>query len=220
MSLAVHGVVLAAAVIVPLLSTEAPPEPAFSVRAFLVEPMAAPPPPPPPPPAARAAARPAQPRAAAVTPAAFLAPVEVPTEVRPDEGLDLGGGVAGGVEGGVPGGVVGGVVGGLPDAAPRLGPVRVGGFVREPRKLRHVDPGYPDTARKARVQGIVIIEATIDTRGAVVDAKILRGVPILDQAALDAVRQWAYTPTLIDGVATPVVMTVTVSFRLRLSTTA
>jgi periplasmic protein TonB len=89
----------------------------------------------------------------------------VPTEIRPGEGLDLGGiegGVAGGVEGGVPGGVVGGVVGGLPDAPPPppVKPVRVGGDVREPRKVRDVAPVYPELAMKAHIEGIVIIEAT------------------------------------------------------------
>jgi len=149
----------------------------------------------------------------------FVAPIEVPTEIKPEEGLDLGGiegGVEGGIEGGVPGGVVGGVVGGLPDAPPppQVGPVRVGGDVRAPRKILDVAPVYPALAAKARVEGVVIVEATIDTRGRVVNATILRGVPVLDEAALEAVRQWVYTPTLLNGVPTPVIMTVTLRFRL------
>jgi protein TonB len=154
-----------------------------------------------------------------VAPAGFVAPIEIPTEIRSEEGLDLGGvegGVVGGVEGGVPGGVVGGVVGGLPDAPPPpvAKPVRVGGDVREPRKVVDVAPEYPELAVTARVQGFVIIEATIDARGRVVNATVLRGVPILEEAALEAVRKWVYTPTLLDGVPTPIIMTVTVRFRL------
>jgi protein TonB len=220
-SMALHAAAVAAIAIVPLLLADALPEPGGDIRAFFVEPIAAPPPPPPPPPAARAstAARVA-PKAPAAVPAGFVAPVEVPTEIKPEEGFDLGGiegGVAGGVEGGVPGGVVGGVVGGLPDAPPPppVKPVRVGGDVREPRKVLDVAPVYPDLAMKAHVEGIVIIEATIDPRGRVVNATVLKGVPVLDEAALEAVRQWVYTPTLLNGVPTPVIMTVTVRFRLK-----
>jgi len=125
------------------------------------------------------------------------------------------GGVPGGVVGGVPGGVVGGVIGGVPAAAPAaVEPVRVGGQIEAPRKLRHVDPEYPDLARRAGVQAVVILEATIDTGGRVTDVQVLRGHPVLDEAALRAVREWAYVPTLLNGVPVPVVMTVTVNFRL------
>jgi protein TonB len=151
----------------------------------------------------------------------LTAPVEIPSKVRLDEGLELGivGGVPGGVAGGVPGGVVGGVVGGLPpaleSAPPPLAPVRVGGDIREPVKVRHVDPVYPKVAREASIEGIVIIEAVIDATGRISEARILRGVPVLDEAALEAVRQWEYTPTLLDGVPTPVRMTITVTFRFK-----
>ena len=116
----------------------------------------------------------------------------------------------------MPGGVVGGVVGGLPDAPPppQVKPVRVGGDVRAPRKIVDVAPIYPALAAKARVEGVVIVEATIDPRGRVVNATVLRGIPVLDEAALEAVRQWVYTPTLLNGVPTPVIMTVTLRFRL------
>ena len=120
----------------------------------------------------------------------------------------------GGVEGGVPGGVVGGVVGGLPDAPPPVQAVRVGGQIKEPKKLKDQKPIYPDIAKQARVQGIVILECTISPQGKVTDVKVLRGIPLLDQAAIDAVKQWVYTPTLLNGVPVPVIMTVTVNFRL------
>ena len=220
-SVALHTAGALALAIVPLLLADALPEPSGGVRAFFVEPIAAPPPPPPPPPpAARAVAAARVAPKAPPLPAGFVAPIEVPTEIRPEEGLDLGGiegGVAGGVEGGVPGGVVGGVVGGLPDAPPPppVKAVRVGGDIREPRKVVDVAPVYPVLAAKAGVQGIVIVEATIDTRGRVVGATVLKGVPMLDDAALEAVRKWVYTPTLLDGVPTPVIMTVTVRFTLK-----
>ncbi len=220
-SLALHAAAAVAIVVVPLLLSDSLPEPGGGIRAFFAEPIAAPPPPPPPPPAARAAAvAPVAPKAREAAPAGFVAPIEVPTEIRPEESLDLGGiegGMPGGVEGGVPGGVVGGVVGGLPDAPPPppAKAVRVGGDIREPRKVVDVDPVYPDLALKAGVQGIVIIEATLDARGRVVNATVLRGVPMLDEAALEAVRRWVYTPTLLGGVPTPVIMTVTVRFRLK-----
>ena len=73
---------------------------------------------------------------------------------------------------------------------------------------------YPAIARSARVQGIVIIEATIDETGRVSDARLLKSIPLLDEAALAAVRQWAFTPTRLNGKPTSVVMTVTVQFRL------
>jgi protein TonB len=120
------------------------------------------------------------------------------------------------VEGGVPGGVVGGVVGGLPDAPPPppQAAVRVGGQIKEPKKLKNVAPVYPDIAKQARVQGVVILECTISPQGKVTDVKVLRGIPLLDQAAIDAVKQWVYTPTLLNGVPVPVIMTVTVNFKL------
>ena len=94
-------------------------------------------------------------------------------------------------------------------AAPAA-PVRVGGNIKPPQKVRDVRPTYPAIAQSARVQGIVIIEATIGPTARCTDAKVLRSIPLLDQAALDAVRQWEFTPTLLNGVPVPVIMTVTV----------
>lgn len=94
-------------------------------------------------------------------------------------------------------------------------PVRVGGNIRPPTKTKDARPVYPDDARAARVQGVVILEATIDADGRVAQACVLRSVPFLDAAAVDAVRQWEFTPTLLNGVPVPVVMTVTVNFTLQ-----
>jgi len=218
-SIIIHLVVLLAVVVVPLLTSEELPEPTSAVKAFFVEPAAPPPPPPPPPPPApKAQVQPkVQPKPTNVEPPKFTAPVEVPEQIKPEEGIDVGveGGVPGGVEGGVPGGVVGGVVGGLPDAPPPPQAVRVGGQIKEPKKLKNVNPAYPDIAKQARVQGIVILEATISPQGKVSDVKVLRGNPLLDPAAIEAVRQWVYTPTLLNGVPVPVIMTVTVNFTLQ-----
>jgi protein TonB len=93
--------------------------------------------------------------------------------------------------------------------------VRVGGNIKAPTNVKRVNPVYPPIAQSARVQGVVIIEATIGPDGSVKDAKILRSIPLLDQAALDAVKQWKFTPTLLNGVPVPVIMTVTVNFTLQ-----
>ena len=82
-------------------------------------------------------------------------------------------------------------------------------------KTKDVRPVYPSIAQSARVQGVVIIEATIGPNGTVTDAKVLRSIPLLDAAALDAVRQWVFTPTTLNGQPVPVIMTVTVNFTLQ-----
>jgi protein TonB len=90
----------------------------------------------------------------------------------------------------------------------------VGGQIKQPTKVKHVNPQYPPIAQSARVQGVVIIEAVIGPNGKVQDARVLRSIPLLDQAALDAVKQWEFTPTLLNNVPVPVIMTVTVQFTL------
>lgn len=217
-SIAAHAGAIALLIAVPLLRQDALPEPAaLTVKAFLVEPTLAPAPPPPPPPAPtglRTLPRPMPTPASSI----LLAPVEAPAEVAPEAGIELGvdGGVAGGVEGGVPGGLIGGVVGGLPDAPvpslPRV--VRVGGGVKEPTKLRNVNPAYPDVAVAGRIEGTVVLEATIAPSGKVADVRVVRSLPLLEKAAVDAVKQWVYTPTLVDGVPVSAIMTVTVRFQL------
>jgi TonB family protein len=97
----------------------------------------------------------------------------------------------------------------------RAAAVRVGGKIKAPTKIKDVMPVYPAAAKSAGVQGAVIIEAMIGADGKVQDAKVLRSVSTLDQAALDAVRQWEFTPTRLNGVPVPVVMTVTVNFKLK-----
>jgi TonB family protein len=96
-----------------------------------------------------------------------------------------------------------------------IAPLRIGGQIKPPTKVKDVKPTYPAIAQSARVQGVVIIEATIGPNGNVQEAKVLRSIPLLDAAALDAVRQWQFTPTLLNGVPVPVIMTVTVNFTLQ-----
>lgn len=94
----------------------------------------------------------------------------------------------------------------------RTPPLRVGGQIKAPTKIKDVQPVYPAIAQSARVGGVVTIEATIGPEGKVMDAMVVRSVPLLDDAALDAVRQWEYTPTLLNGVPVPVLVTVNVNF--------
>jgi protein TonB len=93
--------------------------------------------------------------------------------------------------------------------------VPVGGRIKIPAKVLHVPPVYPAIAQQARVEGVVIIEAIIGTDGRVKEARVLRSKPLLDEAALAAVRQWVFSPTTLNGVPVPVLMTVTVNFTLR-----
>jgi periplasmic protein TonB len=114
---------------------------------------------------------------------------------------------------GVIGGVVSGVVAPAGGVVPP-GAVRVGGNIKAPQRTRMMNPVYPPIAMSARVQGVVILEAVIGPDGKVADARVLRSIPLLDQAAVDAVKQWEYTPTLLNGAPVPVIMTVTVQFTL------
>lgn len=97
-------------------------------------------------------------------------------------------------------------------ARARRAPVRIGGQIKPPTKVKDVKPVYPAIARSAGVAGVVTIEATIGEDGKVIEAKVVRSIPLLDQAALDAVRQWEYMPSLLNGVPVPVLVTVTINF--------
>ena len=93
--------------------------------------------------------------------------------------------------------------------------IRVGSVILEPKKIRDVPAEYPPIARTARIAGNVVIEAVIDAEGKVRSARVLKSIPLLDQAALDAVKQWEYEPTYLNGEAVPIVITVTVPFALK-----
>ena len=214
-----HVAVGLSATVLRLLTPEPLPLPASSgMRAFLVEPVLVAAPPPPPPPASKVVARRNTDKAPDPPTPAFTPPLEVPDRIVTDERLDLDvqAGDVGGVEGGVPGGVVGGIVGGLPTTpTPPPVPMRIGKGIKEPRKLKHVTPRYPDIAARANIRGVVVLECQVSAQGSVTEIKILRSSnPLLDDAAVEAVKQWVYTPTLVDGVPVAVIFTVTVQFNL------
>ncbi len=117
-----------------------------------------------------------------------------------------------GEPGGVPGGEVKGVEGG--EALP-LDTVRALGGIKPPQLIKRVRPVYPEMARQAGVEGTVILEVTTDIYGRVANIRVLKSVPLLDQAAIDAVKQWIYEPLIIDGQPKGVIFTVTVDFKLR-----
>jgi protein TonB len=185
-----------------------------------------PPPPAPRPPAGRPAAHTQSvgPSSSAVT------PVEIPESIQPEPSASfesdspqagppaVDDGVPGGVEGGVPGGIAGGVVNGLPEPPPappsdERAPVRIGGTIQAPTLLRRIEPAYPPIAVSARLQGLVILEALVDRDGMVDDVKVLRSAgPVLDREALIAVRQWRYSPLILNGQPNRFVLTVMLLF--------
>lgn len=110
------------------------------------------------------------------------------------------------------GGIDGGERANVAAVSAKAGSARIGGQVREAIRTAYVEPVYPEIARRAGVTGVVILEAVIDPHGNVTDVNVLRSIPLLDEAAIDAVRQWKYEPTLLNGVPVPIVMTVTVRF--------
>lgn len=212
-SIAVHAVMVALVVVVPLMAPSLMPSPP-SVFIF-----AAPAPLPPPPPSAPAE----QAGPLSATEHRGAAPTDAPSTIADEPpasvSVPFGVGVAGGVDGGIglPGAPVTHVVA-IPDPPPppaQTQPLRPGGDIKEPVKVRHVPPIYPRIAQESRVEGIVILEAVIDVDGSVSDVRVLRSAPLLDQSAIDAVRQWRFTPTLLNGVPVPIIMTVTVRFSLK-----
>ena len=102
-----------------------------------------------------------------------------------------------------------------PQPPPPVQPRPVGGDIRPPERIIFKAPAYPPLAQAARIEGTVILEAVIDAQGVVQDVTVLRSVPMLDRAAIDAVKQWRYSPTRLNGVAIPIVMSVTVTFSIR-----
>lgn len=102
-----------------------------------------------------------------------------------------------------------------PPPPPTQEPVRLHSGMQMPRKIVDVAPVYPPIAAAARKEGVVILEAIIDSHGDVASVRVLRSIPLLDDAAASAVRQWKYTPTLLNGVPVPIVMTITVQFTLQ-----
>lgn len=232
--LAFAGQVLAigALLTIPLFFIQSLPVTQLASNILLAPP---PPPPPPPPPAPTVHAAKAihtSPRKLDMS--QLIAPKTIPKQIAavndvqelppPSEVA----GVVGGVPGGVPGGVIGGVIGGLPSAAAPPPPppkaeapkaatparVRLGGNVQAAKLIYEVQPEYPVLARDARIAGTVRLQAVISKEGKVEDLKLLSGQPLLVEAAMDAVKQWVYKPTYLNGVPVEVLTEVDVNFHL------
>jgi len=222
-----HIVILATLIIVPLYTTGT-----IQLDNYNATPLAAPPaaPPPPPPPAGRALAPHVTSKRAKLTytQGKLTSPASIPRTVSLDNATgapDLGGvegGVPGGVAGGQLGGSLGGVLGGTGTSIPIPPPqqpavkriVRVGSNLKGPRQTYAVQPEYPVLARQTHLSGVVVVSAVIDEHGNVVGARALSGHPLLIPAALKAVLQWKYEPTLLNGTPVAVEMEVTVHFNL------
>ena len=148
------------------------------------------------------------------------APIVAPTGVTPEPGRNDEATPSGpivGVENGVQGGIESLVGGGAPPPPPPapIPPMRLHQGMKAPYKIVDVPPVYPAVAQRARVEGVVILEAVIDAQGRVASVHVLRSIALLDQAAVDAVKQWRFTPALLNAEPVPVVMTVTVNFTLQ-----
>jgi protein TonB len=216
-----HIVILATLIIIPLYTTGT-----IQLSKYEDTPLVAPPlAPPPPPPAARQAVvshiSTTRPRLT-YTQGKLIAPGSIPKLVAVGSAAapDLGG-VPGGVAGGQLGGSLGGIFGGTgtstpipppPPAAKRV--VRVGSSLKAPQQIYSVQPEYPVLARQTHLSGTVVVNAVIDEHGNVVQARALSGHPLLIPAALKAVLQWKYRPTLLSGTPVAVEMEVTVHFNL------
>jgi len=209
-SIVVHLVALFVFVVTPLLNVVVP-VPFVPTPSWV---LAAPKPPPPDVPIRTAPPSPV-PR---ISPGA---PTTAPTDIRPEPPATPGLAPVRGIEGGLPpglgfeGSLTPPEVAPLPPPAPPPSQVRAAQLPELPRKIVDVHPLYPEVARVAHVEGTVVLEAVLDTSGHVTQLRVLRSVPLLDQAALDAVRQWRYTPSSYYGRPVSVLMTITVRFTLQ-----
>lgn len=213
-------IIIGITVIIPLIYTDALPK--AQLMTFLVAP---PPPPPPPPPPAKA---PPVVIHRVSMQDLMKAPTVIPKTIAKikDQPVVQSTGVVGGVTGGVPGGEMGGVLGGIiggvtggPPPPPPPKPttpqrIRVGGQVEAAKLIFKPTPDYPPLAKMARIQGTVRLEAIIAKDGTIQDLKVLSGHPLLVKAALDAVKQWRYQPTLLNGEPVEVVTEIDVNFTL------
>jgi protein TonB len=229
-SVAGHVVAAALLILVPILWQEAPPEHTDYIRALLYNP---PPPPPPPLPKGSNAALEKQEAPKPTTPETqpqkqpeFTAPVEPKEEpLKPEakvpenqqagsengsdmgvpEGMEVG--VEGGVVGGVPGGVIGGVIGGTGD-------IPIMDYDTPPRLIKQTRPIYPQDAFIKKIEGVVEVEILIDASGRVSRARVMRSVPLLDQAAIETVKQWVFAPAVKGGRPVPTTAIAPVTFRI------
>jgi protein TonB len=164
----------------------------------------------------------------------LMAPKTVPKDIKmiqeeelppPSASAGVVGGVPGGVPGGTPGGVIGGIIGSVPTAAPPPPPpvevkkptvqrIRVGGQVQQANLIRQPKPVYPPLAKQARIQGVVRFNAIIGKDGTIQNLTLMSGHPLLVPAAQEAVKQWLYKPTLLNGEPVEVATVIDVNFTL------
>jgi protein TonB len=238
----VHVAVMAFAIGLPILyASDKLPEPPDMLAYVVAAPPPAPPPPPPPPAAKPPEVKKAEPKPNATevpvakpadTPKETVAaPTEAPAEVKPETGNEgaMSTGkpaVDAGFEKGVAGGVEGGVIGGVENAAPAppppppppapkpQGPVRVGGQVKAPSLTNRVNPVYPPAAQAAQIEGSVALEAMVGKSGRVESVRVVSGNPLLQAAAIAAVKQWVYEPLRLNGEPVAFILTVNVNFSI------
>jgi protein TonB len=165
----------------------------------------------------------------------LMAPKSVPKEIAtireeelPPASSGVGGvmgGIPGGVAGGTPGGVLGGIIGSVPSALPPPPPppvkvdlkpkrITIGGNVQQAKLVRQPKPVYPPLAKQARISGVVHLAAVISKDGTIQDLKVISGHPLLIPSALEAVKQWVYQPTLLNGEPVEVSTQIDVNFTL------
>jgi protein TonB len=219
-SLALQLVLLLAVVVIPLLHTDPLPKWETLTMLYLK-----------PPPAGSNAASlraPKPPSTFIPTSTGITAPVQK-TQEAPPPPISATGGVAGGIPGGMVGGVPGGVFSEMLNSAPTVpvlakstvpAPVkrmRIASRVAEANLIHDVPPQYPPEAGRARIEGTVVLMAVIGKDGSVKDVRIESGLPILAQAAMDAVKQWRYKPYTIDGEPVEVDSRITINFTLSAS---
>ena len=212
---------IAILVLIPLIYTEALPK--QQLMTFLVAPP--PPPPPPPPPAATPVVK-VQKIESEIDDGQLRTPTAIPKKIAmikeeeappPSAGAGVVGGVPGGVPGGQMGGVIGGIISSTPVAVPKVATpqrVRVSQGVTEGLLMKKVQPQYPALARQARIQGAVVLQASIGKDGNVQNLRAVSGHPMLTPAAIEAVKQWKYRPYFLNGEAVEVDTTITVNFTL------
>jgi protein TonB len=206
LSVCAHTVAIGALVVAPMFATADLPEPRRPITVETFTPIDIPRAP------LASQQRPGQPSVALSDPIGVV-PYEIvpePTVATADISID-----PGAVAGGFPPSDL--VIGGEPISAPpppprQVAPVRVSALT-QPKRVVYVQPTYPPLAIASKTEGVVILEAVIDERGDVREARVLRGHPLLNDAAVQAVTQWRFTPTLLGGTPVPIVMTVTVGFQ-------
>lgn len=216
-SFILEAIVVIILILIPLMFTEALPK--GQLMTFLVAPP--PPPPPPPPPAAVKIVKQVE---TDIVNNQLRTPTKIPKQIKiiqEEEAPPPSAGVVGGVPGGVPGGSANGVIGGIisstPVAVPKVAVqrVRVSQGVTQGMKVHDVTPQYPQMAKIARVQGPVVLAAVIGKDGTIQGLRVVSSAsPLLNQAALEAVKQWRYRPYILNGEPVEVDTTITVNFTL------